>query len=165
MDRRIREDVKRYLSRVIASGGSRRKKYSRGMSLYELEGEGRRRRRRKRKSPRMSLSSASGLYAGRRRKRRVGVVRRRRKPSLLVAGRRRRRPSSLVAGRRRRRASGVRAGLRAYGRKPVNPWIQHVKQYARSHGMSYRDALMSPGVRRGYRGMGSRLRMKKKSYI
>lgn len=35
----------------------------------------------------------------------------------------------------------------------MNSWIQHVKQYAAKHKMSYRDALKHPGCKSSYKKM------------
>jgi hypothetical protein len=61
------------------------------------------------------------------------------------------------------RAYGLRAGMRAgkkkaAKKKTTNPWIKHVKAYAKSHGLTYNEALKSPGVKRGYKKTGSGMR-------
>lgn len=35
----------------------------------------------------------------------------------------------------------------------ANAWIMHVKDYAKKHGMSYRDALKHPGCKSSYKKM------------
>lgn len=35
----------------------------------------------------------------------------------------------------------------------MNHWIQHVKDYAKKHGMSYSMALKSPGCKSSYKKM------------
>lgn len=139
----IRRDVRSMLHRIIAAGGSRRKKgmkSTKGMGMYELEGEGIRAGR-KRKSTRKKKiscysSTGKGLYA-----------------------------RGMSAGKKRKSP-----------KKSSNPWIQHVKKYARQHGMDYAEALMSPGIRKGYKpmsGMGKKrisrkrvgMRGKKKTYL
>lgn len=35
----------------------------------------------------------------------------------------------------------------------ANSWIMHVKQYAKKHGMSYSEALKSPGCKSSYKKM------------
>lgn len=65
-------------------------------------------------------------------------------------------------------------GLRAYGLKAgkkmtMNPWIKHVKAYAKAHGMSYNEALQSPNIKKGYKKVSSvkskrKTMRKKKAY-
>ena len=76
------------------------------------------------------------------------------------------RRSGLRAPMRAGRGDGLRAGIRAGARKPrsttrkpratssrrpANPWIAHVKKFARDHGLTYAEALRSPGLKRGYK--------------
>jgi len=59
----------------------------------------------------------------------------------------------IRAGKRKttKRASGLYAGKK----KTTNPWIKHVKAYAKSHGLTYNEALKAPGVKRGYKKTSS----------
>lgn len=36
----------------------------------------------------------------------------------------------------------------------MNPWIEHVKKFASKKGISYRDALKHPDVKKGYKKKG-----------
>ena len=37
------------------------------------------------------------------------------------------------------------------GKKPANPWITHVKKFAKEQGINYREALKHPGVKSSYK--------------
>jgi len=60
--------------------------------------------------------------------------------------------AGIYAGKKRKSTRKSASGLRAYGitKKPANPWVKHVKQYAKSHGLTYGEALSSPGAKRSY---------------
>jgi hypothetical protein len=50
--------------------------------------------------------------------------------------------------------AGMRAGLKAGAKKKksgTSPWISHVKKYAKSHGMTYGEALSDPAVSSSYK--------------
>src|SRR5579871_167649 len=47
---------------------------------------------------------------------------------------------------------GLQAGRKK--KKKSSDWIDHVKDYAKKHGLSYSEALQSKGVSRGYRKVG-----------
>lgn len=51
------------------------------------------------------------------------------------------------------RKGGAKSGGAKSGgaKRAVSPWISHVKQYAASHNMSYRDALKDPGCKASYK--------------
>jgi len=58
-----------------------------------------------------------------------------------------------LRGRRQRRRTQQNPSLNlqeGIGVKPSNPWIQHVKSFAKQHGITYWKALKSPQCKSSY---------------
>src|SRR5580698_7334681 len=111
MDSQIRKDIRDMLDRIIMAGGRRKKSSTR-------TGQGLR---------------AYGLRAGKKRKTTKTVTRKvtRRvaRPKLVS------RTMCGSSGTRKRKTS-TRSGR---ARAAVNPWVKHVRQYARAHGITYSE--------------------------
>jgi hypothetical protein len=43
------------------------------------------------------------------------------------------------------------SGKKMSGKKSANPWIEHVKAFARKHGINYAEALKHSDLKKGYR--------------
>ena len=59
-----------------------------------------------------------------------------------------------LRGRRQRRRAEQSPPLNlqeGIGVKPLNPWIQHVKSFAKQHGITYWKALKSPQCKSSYK--------------
>lgn len=62
-----------------------------------------------------------------------------------------RRAGAATGGRRGAASTGAgRPRKRVGGARTTNPWVMHVKRYAREHGIDYRDAMSR--ARPSYRG-------------
>lgn len=46
---------------------------------------------------------------------------------------------------------GKKGKKKTKGKKPANPWITHVKNFAKQEGINYREALKHPGVKSSYK--------------
>jgi hypothetical protein len=103
-----------------------------------------------------SLGMGEGV---RRRRRRAGEgegVRRKKRRSRRMAGEGELEDILQIYGRgvyvggKKKSGSKSRKGKTTGGK--MNPWIKHVKKYAKDHGLTYAEALKSPRARSSYKG-------------